>query len=544
MRSISLLTIALLCISITISAQDDYVQSDDFRVELSKPHRVIDAKSKLYLTGEDYIVAIKTLKNGDFHIQSFDKGSLDQIAVSVVDDMEKKADIESFWELNDRFWVFYSLYDSKKKTERLFAWEIDPEKAKMMGSPTLMVSVNGKLSGTRVQTGAYKFKVTNKFRFETSKSGEYIMVRYRLLPETKNDDKSHDRVGMKVFNSELEEQWGVEKEMERTEAEMNFMDYTVDSEGNAYILAQIFASASDRKDSERGDEAFDGYIELIKLMSGSGEIERTKLELESDRIIESVALWEKDENELVIGGYYNNPGSYSVHGMYVLHVSKDDGAYTQNYHAIPKEVLNAFSTKSEKKKNEKNAKKGREGENKLVFDKLFVDEEGNIILVGEEFWVTSRTTTSSSGSTRTTYYYHYGDILAAKINTEGEMDWLVKVPKIQNGGASQGGMSYTTLFNSDALYLLYIDNEKNFTLSPHETPEAHQDGQGGFMTSAKINSETGELSKEHLFNMRDVNGVEVYQFTTSRVVNISDDTIAVEVYKKKKEDIWIRVGLN
>ena len=64
------------------------------------------------------------------------------------------------------------------------------------------------------------------------------------------------------------------------------------------------------------------------------------------------------------------------------------------------------------------------------------------------------------------------------------------------------------------------------------------------MTCAKIDSETGELSKEYLFDMRDVNGVEVYQFTTSRVVNISDDTIAVEVYKKKKEDIWIRVGLN
>ena len=85
----------------------------------------------------------KTLKNGDFHIQSFDEEDLDQVAVSIVDDMDKKSDIESFRELNGRFWVFYSLYDSKKTMENLFAWEIDPVNAKMKGSPTLMVSVNG-----------------------------------------------------------------------------------------------------------------------------------------------------------------------------------------------------------------------------------------------------------------------------------------------------------------------------------------------------------------------------------------------------------------
>jgi len=64
------------------------------------------------------------------------------------------------------------------------------------------------------------------------------------------------------------------------------------------------------------------------------------------------------------------------------------------------------------------------------------------------------------------------------------------------------------------------------------------------LTSAKINFETGKVSKENLFDMRSVNGMPVYQFSTDRVLNLSDREIAVEVYKKKKQDLWIKVGLN
>ena len=91
---------------------------------------------------------------------------------------------------------------------------------------------------------------------------------------------------------------------------------------------------------------------------------------------------------------------------------------------------------------------------------------------------------------------------------------------------------------------MYLDNVKNYDLPIDQEPKQHIDGQGGFLTSTKINYATGAVSKENLFDLRKVEGIEAFQFATGRIINLTDDEIAVEVYKKKKEDIWIRVGLN
>jgi hypothetical protein len=43
--------------------------------------------------------------------------------------------------------------------------------------------------------------------------------------------------------------------------------------------------------------------------------------------------------------------------------------------------------------------------------------------------------------------------------------------------------------------------------------------------------------------MRDVNGIPVYQFSTDRIVQSSSDEMILELYKKKKEDVLIRVNI-
>ena len=95
----------------------------------------------------------------------------------------------------------------------------------------------------------------------------------------------------------------------------------------------------------------------------------------------------------------------------------------------------------------------------------------------------------------------------------------------------------------NALYFLYVDHFENLNLSEEEAPKTHVDGKGGFLTSAKLDYETGKYSKERLFDFRNVKGMEVFQFATHRIVHLAENEIAIEFYKKKKEDVWIRVGL-
>ena len=52
------------------------------------------------------------------------------------------------------------------------------------------------------------------------------------------------------------------------------------------------------------------------------------------------------------------------------------------------------------------------------------------------------------------------------------------------------------------------------------------------------------LKKVTLLDTRDVNGMEVFQFNPDRILGTAPNTFVCEVYKKKKEDVLIKVELN
>ena len=44
--------------------------------------------------------------------------------------------------------------------------------------------------------------------------------------------------------------------------------------------------------------------------------------------------------------------------------------------------------------------------------------------------------------------------------------------------------------------------------------------------------------------MRDVKGTAVYQFNTDRIVLTKEDVMLLELYKKQKEDLLLRIEIN
>jgi len=90
---------------------------------------------------------------------------------------------------------------------------------------------------------------------------------------------------------------------------------------------------------------------------------------------------------------------------------------------------------------------------------------------------------------------------------------------------------------------LYLDNINNLNLPLNEHPATYKSGQGGFLTAYKINDASGDVSKLSLFDLKDVKGIPVFQFTTSRIIQPSDKEIILELYKKQKQDILLRINL-
>jgi hypothetical protein len=142
-----------------------------------------------------------------------------------------------------------------------------------------------------------------------------------------------------------------------------------------------------------------------------------------------------------------------------------------------------------------------------------------------------------------TYKFYYDDLVATKLNANGEVLWMKKLPKRQFGSAGKGGMGIAYLEGNNSHYILFLDNVKNADIDINEVPAKHVDGMGGYLTAYKIDDATGNYSKHTLYNSLEVNGVKTYQFQTTRILEAMDNVLLVEVYIKEKRDMMIKMEL-
>ncbi|MDQ3049405.1 MAG: hypothetical protein M3Q95_00820 [Bacteroidota bacterium] len=520
----------------------------EFKYKLSSPYKVIDATTKEYFHEGNTIISVK-FTDKDFYIQKFDTKTMREVSMREVTDLPDGWSFEGFLQLKDRVLFFYSLWDKKNKTEQLFSRGIEFEKGTFEATPTLVLSSKEKLTGQILQKG-YSYSTVDKFDFDTSFDTTKLCIRYRKKPETKNDSKSYDEIGFNVFSidgNKLTKLWSKEVKMPYTEQKMDTLGFTVDAEGNSYLLAKVHVGEG------KGDKDKDGnYIytmEIIKVDAKTLEHSIIKVDLAA-RYVTDVKLTETKDNGITVMGYYckeiskKAPG---VEGLFMSKLSKSGQLENIKSYDIPLEVINQNISKKKAAKNTKSESKDEEEGaaqlERLLFSDFIKSADGSITIVGQQFQIKSHTTTSSSGGTRTTYTYHYNDMLITKINADGTLAWMRRLPKNQYGTRNPGGLSYKNINSQNHQYYLFLDNLKNLNLPIDQVPARHIDGAGGILTAYKIDEQTGEVSKVSIFDMKNVNGTELFQFATSRILKVSPTDFMVETYKKNKEDVMVKISL-
>ncbi|MBL4653896.1 MAG: hypothetical protein JKY53_13695 [Flavobacteriales bacterium] len=91
--------------------------------------------------------------------------------------------------------------------------------------------------------------------------------------------------------------------------------------------------------------------------------------------------------------------------------------------------------------------------------------------------------------------------------------------------------------------MLFLDNVKNEKLGDNEYPAAHQSNKGGYLTAYQVNDASGDAKKLSLFDTKDLKGIVVYQFSTLRILESGKNTILMEFYKKKKQDLLLKIQI-
>ena len=529
--------------------------SSEFKTTLGTPYQVIDANDKYYFNKGEEILTIKIDRREAF-IQKLNSKTLKFIEKKVFKDfIPDDGKLEEVAEFNGRYFVFYSLW--AKPFEQLFCKEIDFAKCEAIGKDRLLLKTDKKITamgGVTFGFGGFGFVGGGKFSFSLSFDKKKVLIKYRVKPEKKDDNISYDIIGMTVFDDGMIANWGKEVKMPYTEKKMNNLDYTLDGQGNAYILTTVYNDNSTKLEL---DGKVNFHIELLKIEAKTANIKTTIVDLK-DKYINKIWLDEDKSGQIICAGYYSKRVREleDADGLFMFKLDKEGKVYNIITHEIPVSVLNQYASERTQKRNAKADEKGKADFADLVLRDIILQDDGSVVLIGEQHYVNVITYYTQYGMrTRTEIYYN--DILVSKINANGTLAWMQKLGKRQfsAGGSGlsfwglgintyrQGGMGFKYMSKNGSHYMLFLDNVKNMELPLNKEPKRHIDGLGGFMTAYKLDDKSGQVSKLSLFDTRDVQGTEVYQFNVDRILSLSGSEFVVEVYKKKKEDVLIKVTL-
>ena len=524
------LTLLLLLGSSSLFAQDEIPLPSEVKIIKSEPYQVVDSRDKSYYSlGNGEVLSIKLKMKGDltFILQKFAGSNLNQEAIKTsVLPVEKGSAYEGIKRMGDVFYVMIS----KKSADNgvtLYAQELSTESLELVGTEKELFTMQNPENSVPFGAIVVSKMTLPRFSFDLSSDGSMMVVSYRKKPKVKDDSNNNDIIGMYAFDSKMDKVWGNEYEMPYTESLMDNLDFTVDSEGNGYFLIRKYKEEVTRKNRESaGNQSL-----AILIANSDGGLNEVEFNL-GEYLTDGVFMKENKDGNIICAGYYRKPKSYGADGAFITILDNKGNLSTPKFYEFSLDFIKKYKKISGKRqeKMEKADEEGKLAMTNLTMRNIQVLEDGGIVLGGEIYYVTS-TTDPKTG--RTTYTYHYEDVVLVKINGDGELGWMQKFPK------RSITESFRLFVSEKYTYALFLDPVRNASMT--EDGEITNPVRGDYVTAHRVDNKTGDRKYLPLFDWRKIDGTSVYQYALNRVIPLTDNSFAIELYIKGKSDMMFKV---
>ena len=497
-------------------------------VKMGTPYPVVDAGNKFYFHIDKDILTVK-IKGDEVYISILNPQTLEQANSFINNTLPKSFSFNNVIQLENKFYFFYTIWDKANETEHLLSQKINVNTCKLDGEVNQILTMKGR---------------GNIFNYYYSYDKSKVLIMYRLKPEIKRDALNYAIIGLNIFDDNLNKISLQEIKMSHTEKQMDNIDYAVDSDGNAYVLSLV---KNDTPEKENGKNSH--FVEILKIKPNSPIVTTIPVVLQG-KYITKLWLYESSKNKMVCAGYYSKQeDSYNANGLMMFNINNDNKIVGMIHHDIPIEVLNQFVSEKAQLNNEEKEKRDKAEFENLQLRNFIVQSDGSILLIGEQYF-SSNTVSNFQGRQHPITHVIHSDILACKLNADGSLAWMRKLPKRQvailQGVLSyypfyyKGTMSYQYMNGGEDHYFLFLDNKKNMELSLNKYPKIQMDGPG-FLTAYKVNDSSGLVNKISILDTRGVEGIPLHQFSVDRILPISAKEFVFEAYKKGKEDVMLKV---
>lgn len=433
-------------------------------------------------------------------VEVLDAEKLTSKAVFISKEFPKQFSTSGCYTFNGKLFMIYYTVNVKTTTTTYWGVQISFDTGETIGEHKKIIAFKEYLSGRPI------IQFSDK-----TKKGLFVI---RRSPKNSNDAKSHDIIETFIFDDNLNVLTASPITMPYTEQKMDNLGYFLGKDDKVYLFAKVRADGGSKNYKKQGKHfILKFHIEFIQFNLKNKSTKITKLDF-GDYNFEIFTPSFDDDGTIKLVGYYSESASDFIppaNGIFVANFNIETGELKNKLYQIPLEILDLYESNRERAKNKK------EGAGLDALYPIIVkwEDDNSLILVGEQLLERTSSTTNSTGLTTVTTKIIKGDILVAKINPDGELAYINRIPK--RGYA--GSFSSCYIDKKDAIYYFSIDHHKNLNLKTDDVPEECINEKDLDFIMVKINKETGDFEKKSIFKYGQKKGN--YTLAPHRILNVS-----------------------
>lgn len=339
------------------------------------------------------------------------------------------------------------------------------------------------------------FQANYNFSFERSETGQRIAIFH------KPSYMSKQFLSAFMFDQDYNLLWKNRLNLKYQEGLYDLVDIKVDDRDNLFLLGTV--REKNHKYVIKGRPSF--YHEI--LTCNNIGIVSTTLIKDNKRFIHSPKLALLPSGVLKFTGLYSNKNMNWAKGFYCKTFNPfNDKTISEKYSSLATSTITTGFSKVKTRRYISRDGKGGDVELKhFKLNEVFPKDDGGIIAVAEQRFVTDGTSFLIGGATRKSKLYHYNDILVMHINKEGNIVWADKIPKKQISTDDFGRYSsYVITVANEKMYFIFNDNPKNVFQNQKENKKVYRFSKNKDSLVVLVELDNmGVKSKESLFNFND-----------------------------------------
>lgn len=516
-------------LSVQVVAQVDTKLGKEFPLEKNGSVDVSGANKTVLIAEHKHRSGLKRAL--DFY--RFDKNTL--AFQGVFNPIQKNSEIDendyyTTLSIKGKVFLFYDVYSSKADKYTLYALPLG-EDGKSIGNFMKLIELDAK-------------KSSNKGNYQIISSNDSSKI--CVIASPPYEKNTNEKLVVSTFDNNL-------KNLTTCQVTMGYKDnkllpgkFLLSNDGDLLMQSIIYV---EKKDREKGDPKT--YPALFKIKTSDGTLDEYQIKVPGMNL-DDVDFTIDASNKVLCAGFYGDPtkGKRSdVDGIFYLRIDKKSKAIEKtSYKPLPDDIIEELI-------GERKAKKGRGISNDFEINHFIARPNGNTMLLGQKYFVTTTTTYDPKTKRSTTYYhYNYQGPLVINIDKGGEITWAKMLPMKQvfttTGGSSVApyGISFTSSFytppappyggyavakTADKVFLLYNDHKDNRLKKILSYKEAKRitGGKSMIPSVAQIDN-AGNYTIEQAFDAKSEKAA--YVLNTKNITNLQDNVLLCSLQSQAK----------